>query len=198
MTAEPITLFDAAIDDEVAALREQLKSAGAEANHNRDMWYRLMHRQEAWAKGVRSAGERRAREQAYGLIVAALPDTLALTRKLARAVLALPERPSEQELATVRELAGWIDTHDPRVNDDVRAIAAIQASADAEINDWQSRTKKYFDATERTLKEVLTSDDTYAALVAARWQPPAWRVAKWRATLGAPAVQEETEAVGDV
>ena len=188
MSAQP-TLFDASTD-ELVKLRDEIPAAWAEASHMRDMWMRLLKERDRWADGVRVAAERRAREQAYGLVVAALPDTLDTLRQLARAVLALPEAPAPSDLKQVRQLAELIDTHDPRAGDQVRALAAIQKVADAQIKEWQARFIDYWNQAKHTREEILAADDTYLDLVSAGWKAPAWRVAKWRATQAAPAVRD--------
>lgn len=191
MSAQP-TLFDASTD-ELVKLRDQIHAAWAEASRMRDLWMRLLKTRDRWEDGVRSAAERRAREQAYSLLVAALPDTLDTLRQLARAVVDLPGTPAPSDLKHARELAELIDTHDPRSGDEVRALAAIQTTADAQIKEWQARFIDYWNQAKRTREEILVADDTYLDLVSAGWKAPAWRVAKWRARQAAPAVQDSPE-----
>jgi hypothetical protein len=179
--AEQGALFSFDQPEEDTQPSDEVKNAWAEATHLRDMWMRLLKDRDRWADGVRAASERRAREQAYGLIVAALPDTLDTLRQLARTVLNLPETPAPSDLKHVRQLAELIDTHDPRQGDEVRAIAAIQTAADEQIKEWQDRSSDYWNQNKRTREEILAADDTYLDLVSAGWKAPAWRVAKWRA-----------------
>lgn len=173
--------------------RQELYAAGVETAHYRDLWMRLLHTRDRWANGVRAAAERRAREQAYGLIVAALPETLSTMRRLAQAVLGLPERPAPSELVELRRMAETVDTWNPQHGTDAQAVAAIQKIADAEIDEWRSRATEYWNRAQRDRTELIAADDTYSDLVAAGWKPPEWRVQQWRATQSAPPVQDSKE-----
>lgn len=170
---------------ELDELRASTQAAWVEVSYYRDMWMRLLHTRNRWEKGVRDAAERRARAQAHGLIVAALPNTLATVRHLAKAILDLPERPASYQVEKIRQLAELVDTWDPRDGIEARAIAAIQKIADAEIDEWRGRASLYFDQAQRSRKELIAAEDTYSDLVAAGWTPPAWRVAQHRAAIEA-------------
>ncbi|GIH26028.1 hypothetical protein Aph01nite_43380 [Acrocarpospora phusangensis] len=175
------TLFDA--DDEVAELRAELDIAHRENSRLRDLWYRQLHGRDRWADAVRAAAARDARNQAYGLVAAAIPETLEPLRHLARAILALPAHPAPSDLERLRALAADVDCHDPRRGDEVSAIATIQARADAEIDSWRRRAQEYWDQAQRTHRQALDSDEAYTFLVGAGWEPPSWLAKERRARI---------------
>lgn len=187
--ADQDPLFDTTTHDEIAELRASTHAAWVEVSHYRDLWMRLLHARNRWERSVRGAAERRARDQAYGLIVAALPKTLATLRQMAQTVLDLPERPAPYQMEKIRQLAESVDVWDPLEGAESRAIAAIQAAADVEIDMWRERACLYFDQAQRSRTELVAAEDTYNDLVSAGWQPPAWRVAQHRAAMAAEQAQ---------